>query len=253
MDDVRRADADSCATSMVDGRRRHKSDQRVAQVGLLNHSKLSCVLTSGLSSLLLVSAHLGCARERARWLAADVAECLHRRRAFNPRRLRVVAKPDDLDELLFGRPDLLKVFVSSQMRGKRLEAERKAVVRAVEATKMATAWHWERDAKAGPYCAKGVCVGHASTSDGLVLILGARLTPITRAEYNAAKRAGVPRFIFLKDRSRRDDGARRFIAREQKQAITRNFANTSELRTQVTASLLHNAVQAVRRDIARRR
>ena len=123
---------------------------------------------------------------------------------------------EPLEEILFGRPQLLKIFVSSQMRGNRLTRERLAAVDAIETTQMATAWHWERDATAGPYCSRKVCVGHASTSDGLVLILGSRLTSITAAEYHAAKRAGVPRYMFLKDGSRRDKRAKNFIARERK-------------------------------------
>jgi hypothetical protein len=159
-----------------------------------------------------------------------------------------------LEEVLFGRPALqFKIFVSSQMRGNRLRLERKAVVEAIEATSFATAWHWERDSKAGPYCAEKICVGHAETSDGLVLILASRLTDVTAAEYRAAKAKGVPRYIFLRDGTRREPRARDFVARERTHAaVTRNFANDSELRTQVTEAVIAHTIYSARSDVHRR-
>lgn len=160
---------------------------------------------------------------------------------------------ESLKELLFGRPPLLKVFVSSQMRGPRIMAERRAAVDAIESTGLATAWHWERDARAGPYSAREVCIEHAAASDGLVLILAGRLTTVTRAEYTAARKASVPRYILLREGVHRNADARRFVRQQRNSSVTRSFRNTSELKTQIGDALKHYAVQAVRRDIHRRR
>jgi hypothetical protein len=160
---------------------------------------------------------------------------------------------DGLKEMLFGRQPLLKVFVSSQMRGPRIREERRAAVDAIEATGLATAWHWERDARAGPYSARDVCIEHAATSDGLVLILAGRLTPVTKAEYTAARNASVPRYVLLRQGARRNAAARGFVRQQQKSSITRSFHNTSELKTHISDALKHNAIQSVRREIARRR
>jgi hypothetical protein len=157
-------------------------------------------------------------------------------------------------ELMFGRPARLKVFVSSQMRRRVLHSERMATVEAVESTGLATAWHWERDARAGPYCSEEVCVGNASTSDGLILLLARRLTPITRAEFEAASRNGVPCYVFMRQGSRQDAATRTFVREHQSGAlVTKAFGNTSELQTEVKEALLLYAVQAVRRENVRRK
>jgi hypothetical protein len=159
-----------------------------------------------------------------------------------------------LSEHLFGRGPRLKVFVSSQMRRRVLDAERVAAVDAIESTQLASAWHWERDAHAGPYCAREVCLGHARTSDGLVLIVGRRLTPLTREEYEAASANGVPRYVFLKQGIGREAATRRFVETEQRrEVVTKGFVNVSELQTQIKEALLHYWVQAVRRENLRRR
>lgn len=152
------------------------------------------------------------------------------------------------------RPAQLQVFVSSQMRANALDDERAAAVKAIEDYRLMHAWHWERDAHAGPYCSEVVCVGAAEASDCLVLILGETLTDITRKEYDAAYGFGVPCFILIKEGVDRDQSSRDFIARERdKGAITLNFRNLSELQSCVTRSLDHFLAQAARRDNFRRR
>ncbi|HVE95046.1 MAG TPA: hypothetical protein VNB24_09010 [Acidimicrobiales bacterium] len=158
-----------------------------------------------------------------------------------------------LAEVLFGRPSKLKIFVSSQMRGGALNAERVAAAEAIESTTFHEAWYWERDANAGPYCAEHVCVGHAGTSDGLVLLLADELTPITRKEFEAAEAAGAPCFVLIRDGAQPSQEALDFVREQQGHAITTRFGNDSELRTRVVGALLQNAVSATRRDAFQRR
>jgi hypothetical protein len=150
------------------------------------------------------------------------------------------------DEILFGRPTRWKIFVSSKMNGDPLKAERETAIHAIESTALAHAWCWERHAHAGEFCAEGVCIGHARTSDGLVLILGDTLTPITRKEYVAAGEAHAARFILIQDSVDLDDDARDFIRRERERAVTKNFANLSELRKHLIDALNHHAVNSAR-------
>lgn len=133
-----------------------------------------------------------------------------------------------------------------QDAGDPLKAERETAVNAIESTALAHAWCWERHARAGEFCAPGVCVGHARTSDGLFLILGDSLTPITRQEYVAADDAQAARFILIQDGVDRDDEAREFIRRERDRAITKNFANLSELRKHIIDALTYHAVNSGR-------
>ena len=51
------------------------------------------------------------------------------------------------------------------------------------------------DAPAGAYHSEEECVQYARTSDGLVSLLAGALTRVTRAEYEAARRAGADRFV----------------------------------------------------------
>lgn len=157
------------------------------------------------------------------------------------------------DELLFGRPERLKVFVSSEMRTKALEAERVAAAEAVEGSGFHFAWYWERDATAGPYCSEGVCLGHARTSDCLILLLGTDLTPITHKEYLEAKAAGAACFLFVHSGMQLSSHASDFLKKEAEHVIYKKFGSPQELRTVVTQALLQHAVQAARRDQMERR
>jgi hypothetical protein len=160
--------------------------------------------------------------------------------------------PTLTDEILFGRPVRWKIFVSSKMNGDPLRAEREAAVEAIESTALAHAWCWERHARAGEYCAEAICVGHARTSDGLLLILGDSLTPITRQEYRAAGEAEAARFILIQDGVDRGADAQEFIRRERDIAVTKNFGNISELRKHIVDALAFHAVNSGReRQLAR--
>ena len=153
----------------------------------------------------------------------------------------------NVDDILYERPEKLKVFVSSQMRGNVLTKERQTVAEAIQKTGFALAWLWEDNACAGPYSAEAVCLGHARTSDGLVLILAKQLTPITQKEYEAADLTGVPCYIFLKQGARRDRKAEQFINNVRaKSTITANFRGLSELETQVTKAIFRYAVNSIR-------
>jgi hypothetical protein len=164
----------------------------------------------------------------------------------------LASRPNVSDEL-FLKPERMKIFVSSKMRDGTLRRERKAAAEAIEATPISLAWYWERDAKAGPYSSERVCVGHARTSDGLVLILSDDITPITRREFRAAKTAGAPCFILVKEGAALSASVRRFLARERRGAISQTFSNLSELRTAVTGAINFHAVMSARVLILKRR
>ncbi len=156
----------------------------------------------------------------------------------------------NLDDILYELPAKQKVFVSSQIRGGVLVDERQAAAKAINETGFAFAWLWEIDACAGPYSSEAICLGHARTSEGLVLILAKRLTPITQKEYEAADNAGVPRYVFLKQGTRHDPQVNRFVKKIRAKATTTgNFSNLSELETQVKAALYRYAVDSVRKRI----
>src|SRR5581483_1321095 len=161
-----------------------------------------------------------------------------------------LASPRSLAEELFSRPDVQKIFISSKMRGEVLAVERVAAAEAVEEIPgFARAWYWERDADAGPYCSEAVCLGHAATADGLVLILGDELTPITRKEYELAYGRGVPTYLLIDQRVVQNEEAKRFVDEQRTSAETiyRGFANVSELQTHILEALMRYAVGAVRR------
>jgi hypothetical protein len=157
------------------------------------------------------------------------------------------------DELLFGRPDRLKVFVSSEMRSGLLDVERVSAADAVEQSGFHFAWYWERDASAGPYSSEGVCLGHARTSDCLILLLATDLTPITRMEYLEAKEAGAACFLFVHSGAKLSQEAAEFLKREMPHVVFKKFGSPTELQSAIVHSLLHHAVQATRRQQLERR
>ena len=156
-------------------------------------------------------------------------------------------------EALYGRPPYAKIFVSSQMRGDPLKVERDAVISEIDRwSPLTKAWAWETSAAAGPYSSEAECVGQASTSDGLMLILADKLTPITRKEFEAAKGAGAACFILLKDGATRDGATDTFVEAERFGAITVSFANETELRSHVSSSIAQYAVRSIRHANRRR-
>lgn len=159
------------------------------------------------------------------------------------------------NEIRYGREqDSLRVFVSSQMHGNVLAEERRVTAKTINDSPMHHAWCWEDNSRAGAYHSEAQCVGFAGTSDELVLLLGTKLTPITRAEYEAARTNGAGRYIFLRQSDELDAVASAFVEHERtNRVVTRNFANISELRTSLMKSLYASAVRAKRDDIVRRR
>lgn len=147
----------------------------------------------------------------------------------------------NLTDELFARPAKLKLFLSSKMRDGALKQERKAAADVIASLGFAEPWWWEGNAAAGPYCAKGICLGHARTSDGLVLIIGDELTTMTQEEFQAAQDAGVECFIFVQDGVSRDDETDGFIGEQQQHATTGQWATVEELESQIVRAI-HNAV-----------
>lgn len=156
-------------------------------------------------------------------------------------------------DTLAERGPVLRLFVSSQMRGGRLAAERQAVIDTIDKTSVAVSWAWEKDPAAGPYNAEGTCLQYAATSDGLFLILADELTDITKKEYLAARDAGVPCFILVKDGIEQSASAKAFLRREGRSSTYRRFRDLADLREQVAWAIYYYSIRAWRRVGIRRR
>lgn len=139
------------------------------------------------------------------------------------------------------------------MAGGALVEERSAVVETIESFPTMRSWHWERDGIAGNYSSVEECVGNAATSDALVLLIEDNLTPITRKEYAAAKRAGVETIVLHRTDVVRSAELDRFITREQRHSVTAGYNNISELKSRVFAALRELSVRPVRERIVRAR
>jgi hypothetical protein len=159
-------------------------------------------------------------------------------------------------EVLYGRDaEALRVFVSSRMNGT-LDDERAAAVAAIGKFPTHRSWAWEKDAPAGALHSENECIGFAGSSDELVLLLATDLTPITEAEYRAAKQNGAQRYIFIRegDGEERDENVKNFIAQERDdRTVTRNFQNVDELQTHLVSSIKQAQVRASREQILVRR
>jgi hypothetical protein len=160
--------------------------------------------------------------------------------------------PTIAEEILYGRPLQSTAFISSKMGDGALEAERKAAIRAINATRVAKAWCWERDGIAGSFCSRKFCVSRARASDLLFLILEDDLTPITRAEYRAARNAGVNCCILIKQSSTLTAAANRFVTKERRVVTTRYFGKPSELKSEIIRSLTDSHSYGIRMEILRR-
>jgi hypothetical protein len=158
-------------------------------------------------------------------------------------------------EILYGRAeDHLRVFVSSKMRDGTLAGERRTAVRVIDSHPWHRAWSWETSAESGPYSARRVCIANAQTSDALLLIVADELTSITKSEYLAAKRSGVPRFILVKSNAVQTPELKQFLDRERARTlVTVPFGNMSEFRTRIKGALRTYALRAHRESIVRRR
>lgn len=153
------------------------------------------------------------------------------------------------DEVIFGRPPgHMRVFISSEMRSGELLEARKAIAEAVTETGLHQPWWWEEHGVAGEFCAEAMCLGNARTSEYLILILGSKLTDITRKEYLEAKKAGASVFVFMPKGAKRNRAAQKFFREE---VSTPNFAygvysSSADLRSRVLDSLKTHAVRAIR-------
>jgi tetratricopeptide (TPR) repeat protein len=152
--------------------------------------------------------------------------------------LAAVFDPADPRNILFERDHSFIVFISSKMAGGALAAERKAGIDAVENFRPARAWAWERDAPAGSYYSEEECIRRAGTSDALVLIVEDELTPITEAEFDAA-RTGTATVIVLARRGvERSQRLTRFIKNVREWgAITKEFGDLDELKSEIDLAL----------------
>lgn len=160
------------------------------------------------------------------------------------------------EEMVYGRPTELRVFISSEMGRMTLAEQREAAVEAVEGGRLGPdfwAWHWERDADAGPYSSLDVCLRMARSSDFLVLIVGSEITPTTLAEYEHARDAGVHCCIFTLQGVDRDAQVQAFIDRERERAVTKSFRSSAELATGIVVAIQQARNQALRRQAVERR
>lgn len=168
---------------------------------------------------------------------------------------RSVAWNDDAIEVLYGRSRELRMFVSSVMRGSELVAERAAATQALDAMPPVQPWLWERQGVAGPHDAWEFCVRSARTSDAVILIIGSTLTEVTLDEYEAAREAGAPTFIFLSSYIERDPEADEFVrtVREDHRQITQDFTSPADLAEKLTEALEAHFAYAWRSDLLARR
>lgn len=175
------------------------------------------------------------------------------RRGANDRPGSLLIPPLTIYEEILARPERLRVFVSSKMSGGSLAAERKAAAKAVESLGGASAWYWERDARGGPRSAAKFCEAQAGSSDALILILEDELTPITKREYQAAKRNGLWRCILVREGSVLTTRAQAFLDREARSSIYKSFRNLRELHSHVINSLWFGLAHGFRESAALRR
>jgi len=156
-------------------------------------------------------------------------------------------------EVIYGRSqEHLRVFVSSRM-GTTLDDERRVAVSTINTFSHRRAWSWEDDAPAGAYHSEAECVGIARASDELVLILGEDLSPVTRAEYEAARDNGVQRYILIREPVTDDEAVREFITQERRHAVTRGYRNIEEFNSLLFKALNDATVRASREQMLRRR
>lgn len=158
----------------------------------------------------------------------------------------------DAAELLYGRSDYIRVFISSEMRSGTLAAERLAAAAVVDEHPDSEAWLWERSADAGRYSSLELCVNAAKTSDVLILILGDDLTDVTKAEWDAARSIGANCALLTKANSTRTPRAEAFIAAQRVDSVDVEFSTIEDLRAAVARTLRRNSTSAARqRQLAR--
>jgi hypothetical protein len=116
--------------------------------------------------------------------------------------------------------------------------ERRLCAEVIDKTGLFASWTWERNANAGPYCSLDICLGNASTVDGLILILGDELTDVTRQEYEVARGRHIPRFVLIDQRKAQNEAAEAFIQTVRAEpGVTKSFENLVELETYVLEAI----------------
>lgn len=173
---------------------------------------------------------------------------------MEPKLHRSVAS-DDATEVLYGRSRDLRMFVSSVIRGSELVAERAAATQALDAMPRVEPWLWERQGVAGPHDAREFCVRSSRTSDAVILIIGSTLTEVTLEEYEAAREAGAPTFVFLSSSVERDAETDHFVrvVREDHGLITQGYTSPADLAEKLTEALHAHFAYAWRSDLLARR
>ncbi|XYH95544.1 hypothetical protein ACMHYB_48345 [Sorangium sp. So ce1128] len=147
--------------------------------------------------------------------------------------------------LTFEAPAPLTVFVSSRMRAG-LDNERTLTATIIDGLGLARAWLWERDGLNGP-CERELCLTAARTSDVLVLLLGDDISPIVKAEFEAAYSAHAHCVVLAKRTFQPSRHCLTFIRRLAKRTIIPiNFQNESELRTYLTQRIHAYVISATR-------
>ena len=139
----------------------------------------------------------------------------------------------------------LQVFLSSRIHGG-FDNERSEVADAVEGTGMAQAWYWERDGYANPEGYREVCILHAKSSDALVMLVDDEISAGMQLEFDAAKAAGRPCYVFIKEECQQGEQLRRSLDEAGVTGAMPNFRNLSELRSHVINALANETARSWR-------
>lgn len=147
---------------------------------------------------------------------------------------------------------LLQVFLSSEMGAGSLDAERRAVRRAIEPMKYVSCWSWEDSAFPGSFPPMDLCLDEIRRSHVLVLILGYDLTGNTRQEVEEALKLDLTCLVFVKEGELGEE-ALDLLKAIQSHVTYWNFQNAGELGTLVTDALDRNMALALRQMVGRPR
>jgi hypothetical protein len=147
---------------------------------------------------------------------------------------------------------LLQVFLSSEMGAGSLDAERRAIRRAIEPMKYVSCWSWEDSAFPGSFPPMDLCLDEVRRSHVLVLVVGYDLTGNTRREVEEALRLDLTCLVFVKEGELGEE-AQGFLEGIQSNVTYWYFRNAGELGTLVTDALDRNMALALRQMVGRPR
>lgn len=149
--------------------------------------------------------------------------------------------------MLFGRGRRLRMFISSVMRDGELFPERQAVAAQLDDLEGVEPWMWERNGVAGTRDARDFCLYSAQSSDALIMVIGASLSPVTRDEFEIARAEGVPRFVFLKQGVERDADADSFVEMIRREHhVTADFESPQDLAEKIVSAIDHHHIESWR-------